>query len=84
MALFLLVEMIPPTVVGWVFRVILLVLGSALILMLDVLAVAVQTIRLEFYEGLSRYYRGDGQVYQPLQFQFGAVPGVVGEPARTA
>jgi V/A-type H+-transporting ATPase subunit I len=67
-ALFLLVAMLPPTLIGWLFRILLLAAGSVLILVLDVLAVAVQTIRLEFYEGLARYYRGDGQAYQPLRF----------------
>lgn len=68
MALFMLVEAVPRTVVGWAFRVLLLVVGSLGILVLDVLAVAVQTIRLEFYEGLARYYRGDGQAHRPLRF----------------
>ncbi|MBI3462206.1 MAG: hypothetical protein HY000_03980 [Planctomycetes bacterium] len=68
MALFMLVETIPPTAAGWPFRVGVFVGGSLLILVLDALAVGVQTIRLEFYEGLARYYRGDGQVYRPLRF----------------
>jgi V/A-type H+-transporting ATPase subunit I len=67
-ARFLLVEMVPPTIPGWAFRALLLSIGSLLILALDVLAVAVQTLRLEFYEGLARYYRGDGRSYQPLRF----------------
>jgi V/A-type H+-transporting ATPase subunit I len=68
MALFSLAEMIPPTAVGWAFRAVLLAVGSLGVLVMDVLAVAVQTIRLEFYEGLARYYRGDGQPHQPLRF----------------
>lgn len=68
MALFLLVGLIPATPFGWVGRILVLVVGSALILILDVLVVAVQTIRLEFYEGLTRYYRGDGKEFLPLRF----------------
>jgi V/A-type H+-transporting ATPase subunit I len=68
LALFLLVEMIPPTPLGWAARILALVTGSTFILTLDALVVAVQTIRLEFYEGLTRYFRGDGQPYQPLRF----------------
>jgi V/A-type H+-transporting ATPase subunit I len=44
------------------------VVGSAVILILDTLLITVQTIRLEFYEGLTRYYRGDGRAYRPLRF----------------
>jgi V/A-type H+-transporting ATPase subunit I len=68
MALFFLVEMIPPTTLGWALRVVVLVVGSTVALVLHVLVVAVQTIRLQFYEGLTRYFRGDGRVFQPLQF----------------
>ena len=67
-ALFLIVEMIPATTAGWAFRVLTLAGGGAVILVLDLLAVGVQTVRLEFYEGLARYYRGDGHRYQPLKF----------------
>jgi V/A-type H+-transporting ATPase subunit I len=68
MALFLLADMIPRSPLGWGFRILLLVGGSALILIMDVLVVAVQTIRLEFYEGLTRYFRGDGREFLPLRF----------------
>jgi V/A-type H+-transporting ATPase subunit I len=68
LALFLLVGMIPGTPLGWTARILVLVIGSTFILVLDALVVAVQTIRLEFYEGLTRYFRGDGQPYQPLRF----------------
>lgn len=74
MALFLLVALIPATPVGWALRILVLVAGSALILALDVLVVAVQTIRLEFYEGLTRYYRGDGKEFLPLRFPEGKTP----------
>jgi V/A-type H+-transporting ATPase subunit I len=68
MALFLLVDVLPAGPVGSAMRGLALLLGSAIILVLDVLVVAVQTIRLEFYEGLTRYYRGDGRDYRPLRF----------------
>lgn len=67
-ALFLLVDLIPATPAGWVGRAVALAAGSAFILVLDALVVAVQTIRLEFYEGLTRFYRGDGELYRPLRF----------------
>lgn len=67
-ALFLVLGTIPATAVGWVFRFAVLLIGSVLILVMHTLVVAIQTIRLEFYEGLTRYYRGDGRTYRPLRF----------------
>jgi V/A-type H+-transporting ATPase subunit I len=68
LALFLILKTIPPTPAGWAVRMVVLLFGMAVILVLDTLAVAVQTIRLQFYEGLARYYRGDGLPYSPLRF----------------
>jgi V/A-type H+-transporting ATPase subunit I len=68
LALFMVVDMFPASDAWLVVRVLVLVIGSTFILALDVLVVTVQTIRLEFYEGLTRYYRGDGRAYQPLRF----------------
>ena len=67
-ALFMIVGTIPPTAAGWVARVLSLLVGGGVILALDILAVGVQTVRLQFYEGLARYYRGDGRQYRPLRF----------------
>lgn len=67
-ATFLVMDTIPPTVLGWVFRAVVFLLGTLIILVLDGLAVGIQTIRLQFYEGLARYYRGDGQLFRPLRF----------------
>jgi V/A-type H+-transporting ATPase subunit I len=74
MALFLVVEQLPVGPLGWVLRGLVLVAGSAVILVLDVLVVAVQTVRLEFYEGLTRYFRGDGKEFLPLRFPEGKTP----------
>ncbi|HJN46826.1 MAG: V-type ATPase 116kDa subunit family protein [Vicinamibacterales bacterium] len=67
-ALFLVLETIPQTPAWWAVRIPVLLLGATLILVLHTLVVAIQTIRLEFYEGLTRYYRGDGRPYRPLSF----------------
>jgi V/A-type H+-transporting ATPase subunit I len=68
LALFLFVDMIPTGAAWLPGRVLVFVIGSAVILVLDTLLITVQTIRLEFYEGLTRYYRGDGRAYRPLRF----------------
>jgi V/A-type H+/Na+-transporting ATPase subunit I len=42
------------------------VLGNVFILVLEGLIVAIQVLRLEFYEGFSRFYAGDGKAFKPL------------------
>jgi V/A-type H+-transporting ATPase subunit I len=43
-----------------------IVLGNIFILVLEGLIVAIQVLRLEFYEGFSRFYSGDGKAFKPL------------------
>ncbi len=42
------------------------VLGNVFILVLEGLIVAIQVLRLEFYECFSRFYAGDGKAFKPL------------------
>ncbi|MCU7891570.1 MAG: V-type ATP synthase subunit I [Candidatus Thiodiazotropha sp. (ex Ustalcina ferruginea)] len=42
------------------------ILGNVFILVLEGLIVAIQVLRLEFYEGFSRFYSGDGRAFKPL------------------
>jgi V/A-type H+-transporting ATPase subunit I len=42
------------------------VLGNIFVLILEGGIVTIQTMRLEYYEGFSRYFFGDGREYQPL------------------
>jgi len=42
------------------------VLGNIVILVLEGGIVAIQTLRLEYYEGFSRFFGGDGRAFQPL------------------
>ncbi|MET0080225.1 MAG: V-type ATPase 116kDa subunit family protein, partial [Candidatus Thiodiazotropha lotti] len=42
------------------------ILGNVFILVLEGLIVAIQVLRLEFYEGFSRFYAGDGKAFKPL------------------
>ncbi|MCK9199567.1 MAG: hypothetical protein M0P59_03015 [Gallionella sp.] len=43
-----------------------LVLGNVFILALEGGIVAIQTLRLEYYEGFSRFFGGDGRPFRPL------------------
>ncbi len=42
------------------------VLGNVFILVLEGAIVAIQTLRLEYYEGFSRFFGGDGREFRPL------------------
>ena len=42
------------------------VLGNVFILVLEGAIVAIQAIRLEYYEGFSRFFSGDGRPFRPL------------------
>ena len=44
----------------------ILVLGNLLVLVMEALLVAIQVMRLQFYELFSRYYIGDGKPFAPL------------------
>lgn len=42
--------------------------GNIFVLILEGAIVAIQALRLEYYEGFSRFYRGDGVRFTPLRF----------------
>ncbi|MDZ7751310.1 MAG: V-type ATPase 116kDa subunit family protein [Gammaproteobacteria bacterium] len=44
------------------------VLGNIFIIVLEGAIVTIQTLRLEYYEGFSRFFRGDGREFRPLSF----------------
>jgi V/A-type H+-transporting ATPase subunit I len=56
------------TAAGSVGALLVLVLGNAVIIGLEGLIVAVQSIRLEYYEFFSKFYSGGGEAYRPLRF----------------
>ena len=44
-----------------------MIVGNAFVMGLEALLVAIQVMRLEFYEMFSRYYQGDGRPFLPLK-----------------
>jgi V/A-type H+-transporting ATPase subunit I len=44
-----------------------LILGNVFVIVLEGVIVAIQTLRLEYYEGFSRYFYGDGTPFRPLR-----------------
>lgn len=51
-----------------------LVLGNVVIIVLEGGIVAIQSLRLMYYEGFSRFFSGDGVEFRPLGIESGARP----------
>lgn len=45
------------------------VLGNIFIIVLEGAIVAIQCLRLEYYEGFSRFFSGKGRAFEPLKFE---------------
>jgi V/A-type H+-transporting ATPase subunit I len=54
---------------GLIWSVLLIVLGNAVVILLEGLVVAVQTLRLEYYEFFGKFFSGEGQVYKPFDLR---------------
>lgn len=52
--------------VGGAGSVVVLILGNLFVMGLEGLIVGIQVLRLEFYEMFSRYFEGDGNIFNPL------------------
>ena len=54
---------------GSVGHGITVVLGNIFIIVLEGAIVAIQCLRLEYYEGFSRFFSGKGRAFEPLKFE---------------
>jgi len=54
---------------GMVGHGITLVLGNVVIIVLEGGIVAIQALRLMYYEGFSRFFSGDGRAFVPLRLE---------------
>jgi V/A-type H+-transporting ATPase subunit I len=45
------------------------VLGNVFIIVIEGAIVTIQVLRLEYYEGFSRFFRGDGRAFRPLRLE---------------
>ena len=54
------------TMVGGAGSIFITILGNVLIIFLEGLIVAIQGLRLEYYELFSRFFNGDGQPFKPF------------------
>lgn len=57
------------TMVGGAGSLIVAIIGNIVVIVLEGLIVAIQVLRLEYYELFSRFYAGDGKEYIPIESQ---------------
>ena len=57
------------TMVGGAGSLIVAIIGNIIVIVLEGLIVAIQVLRLEYYELFSRFYAGDGKEYIPIESQ---------------
>ena len=49
---------------------IVIIIGNLFVMAMEGMIVAIQVIRLEFYEIFSRFYDGDGKPFEPVSVDF--------------
>lgn len=57
------------SLIGLFLKILLLVVGNLLIVALEGLIVFIQTLRLEYYEFFSKFYKGGGNVFHPVTWK---------------
>jgi V/A-type H+-transporting ATPase subunit I len=72
MAVFAMADLVRHAPAGLLWAALVHVIGNLVILLLEGLVVSVQTVRLEFYEIFSKFFRGGGSVYRPLALESGS------------
>jgi vacuolar-type H+-ATPase subunit I/STV1 len=65
-AMFAVSDTLAQTRFGSPLAIAALVLGNAVLILLEGLTVTVQVLRLEYYEFFGKFFRGGGEVYRPL------------------
>ena len=55
-------------------KVLVLIIGNAVVIFLEGLTVSVQVLRLEYYEFFSKFFHGGGEAYRPLALRREAPP----------
>jgi V/A-type H+-transporting ATPase subunit I len=81
LAVMMLSDMVRNLPGGIVLKGILLLAGNAVIVGLEGLIVFIQTLRLEYYEFFSKFYRGGGRAFRPVSFSGARVQSKTG-PVR--
>lgn len=69
LAVMMLSDMVKDLPGGLFFRAVILIVGNLIIVGLEGLIVFIQTLRLEYYEFFSKFYRGGGRSFRPVEWQ---------------
>lgn len=69
MAFFMLGKMFEGSLLGSFGSIIMIILGNALIIILEGLVVGIQALRLNLYEFFSSFYKGEGRPFKPLSLR---------------
>ena len=68
-AMFAVTDTLAQTRYGTPLTIAVLVVGNAVLILLEGLTVSVQVLRLEYYEFFGKFFRGGGELYRPLMLQ---------------
>jgi V/A-type H+-transporting ATPase subunit I len=68
-AVFSLAEIMEQLKGGGLWYWLVIILGNVLVIALEGLVVSIQTVRLEYYEFFSKFFKGGGERFQPLKIE---------------
>jgi len=68
-AVYRLIDIVHEMPGGPVWTVLVFIFGTLLIVLLEGLIVAIQSLRLEYYEFFGKFYRGEGRKYDPFKLK---------------
>ncbi len=68
-AIFSMAEVLEQLKGGGLWYWIVIILGNVFVIALEGLVVSIQTIRLEYYEFFSKFFKGGGEKFQPLRIE---------------
>jgi V/A-type H+-transporting ATPase subunit I len=71
---FTLSEMVSGAPVGPLFALIIMIIGNAVIIVLEGMIVAIQVVRLQYYEFFSKFFTETGVEFEPFRFRKGVEP----------
>ncbi|MDR1107603.1 MAG: V-type ATP synthase subunit I [Spirochaetaceae bacterium] len=81
---FTLSGMVSHTLGGPLFSLIILIFGNVVIILLEGMIVAIQVVRLQYYEFFSKFFTETGVVFSPFRFRREAAPGKVRNSIKKA
>ena len=70
-AMFALADTLSELRFGQPLSIVTLIIGNAVMVLLEGLTVSVQVLRLEYYEFFGKFFRGGGEIYRPLMLRKG-------------